>query len=235
MGHPILRALGLRLGKFLALVVSSEAIVAVSEAVHLLLLFEEGGEGLPIGVVRRSLAVAERSVHIVQIERGDSASSGGRAEGSPSIVSGCSDVPVCLSAAKVLAVVIAEADPAEVMAALALHVIAATDFLDLHMTFRAGLGEKTRLFSRPDAKIVVAKDVGVRAGLSVRVRFFAASEAEGRGAGAAGARRCLPIDAIQQIPAAADGDAVAVGTGAPTEPTGSHPATGGNERMQLQT
>ena len=178
-------------------------------------------------------------MQIVEIEVWDSAgiggSSGSVAGGIPGIVGGGSDIAASFSAAKVSAAVVAEADPAEVMAALALHVIAATVFLDLHMTFRAGLGEKTRLFSRPDAKIVVAKDVGVRAGLSVRVRFFAASEAEGRGAGAAGARRCLPIDAIQQIPAAADGDAVAVGTGAPTEPTGSHPATGGNERMQLQT
>ena len=62
--------------------------------------------------------------------------------------------------------------------------------------------------------------------------FFATSEAEGRCTGAAGPRRDLPIDAVEQIPAAPDGHAVAVGAGTPAERL--HPATG-NERMQLQT
>mmetsp|Transcript_13833 Transcript_13833/g.39755 ORF Transcript_13833/g.39755 Transcript_13833/m.39755 type:complete len:229 (-) Transcript_13833:472-1158(-) len=228
--------MGLRLGEFLALVVSSEAVVVVGKVIHTLLVLEEGGEGLPIGIVGWILAVAERGMQIVQIEVGDSAGIGGSLGGGTmsisGIISGGSDIVLstAFSAAKVSTTVVAEADPAEVMATLASHVIAAAILFDLDVAFGTILDGRARLASHTSKQIVVGEGVEIRAGLPFRVRVFAASEAEGRCAGAAGARRYLPIDTIEQIPAATDGHAVAVGTGTPSKRF--HPATG-NERVQL--
>ena len=88
-------------------------------------------------------------MQIVEIEVWDSAgiggSSGSVAGGIPGIVGGGSDIAASFSAAKVSAAVVAEADPAEVMAALAPHVIAAAVLLDLDVTLGTGLDGRARL------------------------------------------------------------------------------------------
>ena len=90
--HAILRAMGLRFGIFLPLVVGGEAIVVVGKVIHRLLILEEGGQGLAVSVIVRGLAIAERSVEIIQIKVGDSSGIGGALNSSTGSVTNTSSV-----------------------------------------------------------------------------------------------------------------------------------------------
>ena len=157
---------------------------------------------------------------IVQIEVGESADIGCTLGGSASgiVPSGGSGVvrPIALPTAKVPATIVTEADPAEMMTALAPHMVATAILLNLHLALGTMLDGRARFASHIAEEIVVPGSIGIGAGLPFWMRLLAASETERRRAGAAGSSRNLPIDAIEQITAATDGHAIAIRAWAPS-------------------